>query len=392
MNIIQSSKPNAFGTYTLNLNRPFTNSNESNPLPIKPVLSSNNHSHLSTAIVAIAQRILDIIPLAGNHKLPNFDTLFSISFIQVTLDQVTFETGLSPLKEIILIWNVLCYKILNLGCHNFHDNEVYMYAWDETVTSRGSQEVAYCILKHLKNLRNQKRIIAYSDMCTGQNKNIKLAVTWLKIVQSAGNNANIIDHKFLLSEHSFLPNGSDSGVIEMALRKNNLIYVPQDYYETIKTCRKSNKFILTKMKREDFFSTKPLEEAIHKRLKNTSAQPVNWLRICWMRLAKSEPYKMFHKESMEVDADFKTLDLLPCRGRSRNFNKIKLTPLYKNVRPKSTPKYKVMMELLRNKSILMTTQSFPRWLTGFGNPGHFSAWAVKHCRGVGEGASPSLHG
>ena len=67
-----------------------------------------------------------------------------------------------------------------------------MNAWDETVrerTSRGSQEVASCILKHLKNIRNQKHIIAYSGMCAGQNRNMKLAVTWFKIVQSAENNA-----------------------------------------------------------------------------------------------------------------------------------------------------------------------------------------------------------
>ena len=116
---------------------------------------------------------------------------------------------------------------------------------------RGSQEVASYILKHLRIIRNQKHIIAYSDICTGQNRNIKLVVTWLKIVQSTENNADIIDHKFLLSGHSFLLNNSDFGVITMALRKNNLMYVPQDFYETIKTCRKSNKLILTKMKRED---------------------------------------------------------------------------------------------------------------------------------------------
>ena len=67
---------------------------------------------------------------------------------------------------------------------------------------------------------------------------------------------------------------SDFGVIEMTSRKNNLIYVPQDYYETIKACRKSNKFILTQMRREYFLSTKPLEEAIHKGLKNTSGELV----------------------------------------------------------------------------------------------------------------------
>ena len=53
---------------------------------------------------------------------------------------------------------------------------------------------------------------------------------------------------------------------------------------------------------------------------------------------------MFYNESMEVNAEFKTLNLLSCRGRPRNFNKIKLTPLYKKVRPISTPKYKDMMD------------------------------------------------
>ena len=45
------------------------------------------------------------------------------------------------------------------------------------------------------------------------------------------------------------------------------MYVPQDYYETIKTLRKLNKLILTKMKGMREY---PLEESIHKGLKNTN--------------------------------------------------------------------------------------------------------------------------
>ena len=45
----------------------------------------------------------------------------------------------------------------------------------------------------------------------------------LKIRQSVENNADIIDHKFLLSGHIFVPNDSDFVVIEMAVRKNNLM-------------------------------------------------------------------------------------------------------------------------------------------------------------------------
>ena len=92
------------------------------------------------------------------------------------------------------------------------------------------------------------------------------------------------------------------------------------------------------MKREDFFLTKPLEEAVHKILKNPSGDPVKCPCICCMRLIISE-------ESVAADPEFKIFDLLPCHRSPRNFNNIKLTPLYKNVRPISTLKHKNIMEL-----------------------------------------------
>ena len=104
-------------------------------------------------------------------------------------------------------------------------------------------------------------------MCTGQNRNIQMALMWLRVVQSSKNNIEIIDHKLLLSGHSYLPNDADFGVIEMALRKKNFLYTPEDYYEIIKQCRRNNKFNLYKMKREIFISTKYLENAIQKRKK-----------------------------------------------------------------------------------------------------------------------------
>ena len=53
----------------------------------------------------------------------------------------------------------------------------------------------------------------------------------------------------------------------MALRKKNFSYTPEDYYEIIKQCRRNNKFNLYKMKRENFISTKYLENTIQKRKK-----------------------------------------------------------------------------------------------------------------------------
>jgi hypothetical protein len=40
--------------------------------------------------------------------------------------------------------------VLNLGFHNFHNDNVDMFVWEETTASRASQEVAFCFIKHLR--------------------------------------------------------------------------------------------------------------------------------------------------------------------------------------------------------------------------------------------------
>jgi len=101
------------------------------------------------------------------------------------------------------------------------------------------------------------------------------------------------------------------------------------------------------MRQEDFVSTKLLEDAMFKRVKNSDGESINWLKICWMRFVKNKPYKIFYKTSMNENENFKVLDLLPRRGRSRKFENIVLTPLYKNIRQITTAKFKDIIDLLR---------------------------------------------
>lgn len=103
-----------------------------------------------------------------NLALHNPDHYFSFSFdLLKALPYPKLTTSVAYYKRNLYIFN--------LGFHNFHDDNIHMYVWDETIASRGSQEVASCIPKHLKTLRNERHIIAYSDMCSGQNRNIKIA-------------------------------------------------------------------------------------------------------------------------------------------------------------------------------------------------------------------------
>ncbi|KAI4482021.1 hypothetical protein M0804_009040 [Polistes exclamans] len=293
----------------------FTIYNSSNNDEEKNKLTEEHDVHLR-----LAESARNSLKQAQEQVSRNSD-YFAFSFdLQKALPYPKLTTAVAYYKRNMYI--------LNFGIHNFHNDNVYMYVWDETIASRGAQEVVSCILKHIKNLRSEKHIITYSDMCTGQNRNIKVALMWLKIVQTLDNNVEIIDHKFLISGHSFLPNDRDSGVI-------------------IKKCRKGNNFIVNEIRQEDFVPTKLLEDAIFKRVKNSDGELVNWLRICWMRFVRNEPYKIFHKTSMNENENFKVLNLLPRRGRPRKFENILLTPLYKNIRQITTAKFKDIIDLLR---------------------------------------------
>lgn len=105
----------------------------------------------------------------------------------------------------------------NLGIHSFNTGVGHMYVWNETQGGRGSQDISSIVRKHLiQYASTHKHIILYSDACGGQNRNIKMALTLLKLVQSNEIQADIIDFKFMVSGHSYLPNDREFGIIEAA--------------------------------------------------------------------------------------------------------------------------------------------------------------------------------
>nr|CAH7732301.1 unnamed protein product [Callosobruchus chinensis] len=93
----------------------------------------------------------------------------------------TFSFDLEKaLPFLILTCSLAYYKrhcyVYNFGCHELTTGSGYMYCWDDTSASRGSQEISSYIRKNVcQQAPGKKHIIAYSDACTGQNRNIKSA-------------------------------------------------------------------------------------------------------------------------------------------------------------------------------------------------------------------------
>lgn len=238
--------------------------------------------------------------------------------------------------------------VYNLGIHELGEEEnSFMYVWDETTASRGAQEIGSCIRKHiLEKARRTSRIIAFSDACGGQNRNYKQCLFWLKLLADS-DTLQKIDHKFMVSGHSFLPNDRDFGQIEQ-YAKNRIKYVPEDWYTIIKKCRSKKPFSVCEMKQTDFHSSKLLEQATTRRNKNEADGPVLWLKIQWLHFKKEEPYKIFYKETLNEEFPFEVINLLPKRkGSPRNFKNIPLEPLYSSPLAVNEKKKKNMEELFQ---------------------------------------------
>lgn len=72
--------------------------------------------------------------------------------------------------------------VYNLGIHNVGNAIRTMYMWAECIASRGSQEIASWLIRHIKSVASDKIvIILYSDSCTSQSWNIKLALSLIKM-------------------------------------------------------------------------------------------------------------------------------------------------------------------------------------------------------------------
>jgi len=186
-----------------------------------------------------------------------------------------------------------------------------------------------------------------SDSCGGQNRNINMVCLWLHVVSSAEYSYTTIDHKFMISGHSYLPNDRDFGSIETAKRRLSALYVPEEWCELVRKSRRVNPFPVRRMYQSDFKSVSQLRSEIVNRKKNTDKQKVEWLKMHWIRVQKSSPLCFQYRYTINTLEPWKTVNLRRRRaGRPSDLGRVDLLPLYDGPRPISAPKYRDLQELL----------------------------------------------
>ncbi|CAH1111461.1 unnamed protein product [Psylliodes chrysocephalus] len=156
---------------------------------------------------------------------------------------------------------------------------------------------------------------------------------------------DIIDYKFLVSGHSYLPNDQDFGLIEKNKKHYKNIYVPNDWVQVVLEIKKKNPFRVVVMTSSDFFSTNELEKALTNRKKTAADEKVEWLRIQWLRYEKEKPGIIQYKYSNNEVVLFNEVNVKK-RGKQTFQEMAKLLPLFGGPKSISEKKYQDLLSLL----------------------------------------------
>jgi hypothetical protein len=245
----------------------------------------------------------------------------------------------------------------NLTIHDTRSKKTYCYMWHEGEAGRGAKQIASCLVRHILNEVPDgiKRLVLFSDTCSGQNRNSHVAAMYLVGLQEHPS-LQVIEHIFLVPGHTHLEVDNKHSIIEKKKNQMEKISVPDDYYVMVHDAGNTDpikfpegKFKVIMMVQEFFDFAALLKGPLVKRDKLMNGQKFSWMKSHWFRYSKSCVGIIEVKSALNPDAYFSEVSFLRVSGRSASVPRLKplLEKCYHAPHPISVEKKKDLLSLLR---------------------------------------------
>ncbi|XKL59339.1 hypothetical protein PGB90_000355 [Kerria lacca] len=241
------------------------------------------------------------------------------------------------------------------GIHNFSNNAVRVYAYDETHGGKGSNNVTSMLFDYFRKLP-YRPLVLICDNCTGQNKN-KTLVRLLYLVVHYFKMFPKVTVLFPIRGHTYLANDRDFACIGRK-KKTLAAEVPEDWYEHIRAARKQpSPFECTVIEYDDFFN---VDKSIEKFFLKTPVPAMQLKRTRMLEIEASTPdvkvRRTYTGQWMHIRI----------RNKTKLPREITFLPLYDSQLQLDARKLKNMMHLSK---FLKNSSSMPFYdrLTRIGN-------------------------
>lgn len=181
-----------------------------------------------------------------------------------------------------------CY---NFGIHVSNTAEGIMCVWHEGQSGRGGNQMASCLFQAINSgllATDKKKLVVWSDNCAGQLKNRMLVFLYKYLV--AIGMFDTIEHKFLVTGHSFSSADRDFAVIEKRAKKCTQMETVEDVMKVIATARPTKPFKVLNMG-ENFFNF-DLAGENYITTKKLGISSLSLMKVC-----KDEPNNVLFKKT-----------------------------------------------------------------------------------------------
>ncbi len=280
----------------------------------------------------------EVTKSSADHTLLTFDLMQNLPVPTLTHGSMFYSRQL---------W------VYNFGIHNSTTGSATVCLWNEAIAGNG--DLLLPPQQYLDRLPPQiKKLTVYSDSCFGQNRNFQMVCFWN---QQLLGRFEQIDHKFLVSGHTYLPNDRDFAHIEK--RKDSArVYVPADWEVVVREARPRTPFDVKPMESSQFLDFSELSKQYTRRKKDANKKPVLISKAVWMNFGpahdpsgelKKHPNEVWLRYSYSSDEPWSKVSLLKGRKRLPPSPAVSLPEKYPNghpIKPKKLDDLKRMIPFL----------------------------------------------
>lgn len=200
----------------------------------------------------------------------------------------------------------------NLTIYELGSRDCLCNFWDETISRRGSSEIASCVYIYLKELDDSGHIKVnlFADGCPGQNKNTIVASMLMFFIQTS-KNVKEVSLRFFETNHGQNDGDSAHSAISTAMNAEGEILVPSKMPSIFEKARIDQPYKVRSMNGNDFLDFKSYSKSLNilsVRKNDDASGSVNWTEIMEMRVIKTTPKKLYYKNS-HCWTDYKSITL-----------------------------------------------------------------------------------
>ncbi|KAE8737387.1 hypothetical protein FOCC_FOCC017150 [Frankliniella occidentalis] len=194
----------------------------------------------------------------------------------------------------------------NLTIYDCTTKVTHCYMWCEVDGNRGANEIASCLFYHCLDVipETVKKVVFFSDSCSGQNRNSIVAAMFLTMVQMH-TSVQTVEHVFLEAGHTRMEVDSKHSVIERKKKHCDSIYLPSDWYNAVRDLGAPSeqyplgKFVVTEMKGQFYDFEAFLKGPLVLRHVTTQKEKFLWTTTPLLRYDANKQAKVFFKKNLQ---------------------------------------------------------------------------------------------